>query len=57
MRSLSAGRGRTIERVVPLGLRPLIRDPHAVDPRTAMPETGVTEADARDIAAYLYTLH
>lgn len=33
-----------------------IRQPHSVDPRTAMPETGVTEKDGRDIAAYLYTL-
>ena len=33
-----------------------IRDPKAVDPLTAMPNTGVTESDARHIAAYLYTL-
>ena len=33
-----------------------IRQPHSVDPQTAMPETCVTEADGRDIAAYLYTL-
>lgn len=33
-----------------------IRLPHSVDPQTAMPETGVTEADGRHIAAYLYTL-
>ena len=33
-----------------------IRQPHSVDPETAMPETGVTEGDGRDIAAYLYTL-
>jgi cytochrome c2 len=33
-----------------------IRQPHSVDPQTAMPETGVTENDGRDIAAYLYTL-
>jgi cytochrome c oxidase assembly factor CtaG/cytochrome c2 len=33
-----------------------IRQPHSVDDKTAMPETGVTEADARHIAAYLYTL-
>ena len=33
-----------------------IRQPHSVDPQTAMPETGVTEGDGRDIAAYLYTL-
>ena len=33
-----------------------IRDPHAIDPETAMPVVGVSEADARDIAAYLATL-
>jgi cytochrome c1 len=33
-----------------------IRDPKAVDSLTAMPKLGVTERDARDIAAYLYTL-
>jgi cytochrome c2 len=33
-----------------------IRDPKAVDPLTAMPNTGVTPSDARHIVAYLYTL-
>lgn len=33
-----------------------IEDPLALDPRTAMPRTGATGADARDIAAFLYTL-
>jgi cytochrome c len=33
-----------------------IQEPQEVDPRTAMPDVGVTEADARDIAAYLYSL-
>jgi cytochrome c2 len=33
-----------------------IQDPKAVDPLTAMPNVGVTPADARHIAAYLYTL-
>lgn len=33
-----------------------IRNPQAVDPQTAMPDTGVNQADARDIAAYLYSL-
>ena len=33
-----------------------IQHPHAIDDKTAMPETGVTDQDARDIAAYLYTL-
>jgi cytochrome c len=33
-----------------------IRNPRAVNPRTVMPYVGVTESDARDIAAYLSTL-
>jgi len=33
-----------------------IVDPTGVDSATAMPNTGVTERDARDIAAYLYSL-
>ena len=33
-----------------------IRDPRGVDPETAMPNLGVTEQDALDIAAYLATL-
>jgi cytochrome c len=33
-----------------------IRQPQQVESGTSMPDLGVTEADARDIAAYLYTL-
>lgn len=33
-----------------------ITDPKGVDPDTAMPDLDVTELEARDIAAYLYTL-
>lgn len=33
-----------------------IQNPPQVDPLTAMPNLGVTDADARDIASYLYTL-
>jgi cytochrome c len=33
-----------------------IRDPQAIDSLTVMPNTGVTQVDARDIAGYLYTL-
>ena len=33
-----------------------LQNPPAVDPLTAMPNLGVTEADARDMASYLYTL-
>jgi cytochrome c1 len=32
-------------------------DPPAVDSLTAMPKVGLTELEARHIAAYLYTLH
>lgn len=34
-----------------------IETPQAIEPGTAMPNLGVTEQKARDIAAYLYTLH
>ena len=30
--------------------------PQAMEPNTAMPDVGVDEATARDMAAYLYTL-
>jgi cytochrome c1 len=33
-----------------------IQDPQGVDPGNAMPNLGVSAAEARDIAAYLYTL-
>ncbi len=33
-----------------------IRNPRSINPRTGMPNMGVSEADARDIAAYLRTL-
>lgn len=33
-----------------------IRNPKAFDDRTAMPALGIGEDDARDIAAFLYTL-
>ena len=33
-----------------------IQHPKDVDPRTAMPDLGVSEQDARDMAAYLYSL-
>ena len=32
-----------------------IMDPRAVSPRTAMPDLGVSEAEARHMAAYLYS--
>ncbi len=33
-----------------------IRSPQSVDPRTAMPAVGLGDRDARNVAAYLYTL-
>ena len=33
-----------------------LQDPPKYDPQTSMPNLGVTAADSRDIAAYLYTL-
>jgi cytochrome c1 len=33
-----------------------IQDPQSVNPSTAMPNLGVVEPVARDMAAYLYTL-
>jgi cytochrome c1 len=41
---------------VPLNMVRWIQDPHAINARTAMPTLGVSERDARDIAAYLYSL-
>lgn len=32
-----------------------IRDPRAIDPKTAMPDVGLDEAGARDVAAYIYS--
>jgi len=40
----------------PTALTTWIQDPQIVSPGTAMPDLGVTNADARDMAAYLYTL-
>lgn len=34
-----------------------IMNPQQIEPGTAMPAVGVSEPAARDIAAYLYTLH
>lgn len=41
---------------IPPNLVRWIRDPQAIEPGTAMPSLGVSEAEARDMAAYLYTL-
>ncbi|MDQ2634797.1 MAG: hypothetical protein M3Y78_13795 [Pseudomonadota bacterium] len=41
---------------VPRNLVPWLMDPPAINPRTAMPFMGIDETQARDIAAFLYTL-
>ena len=41
---------------VPQNLIEWIRFPEQLKPNTAMPDLGVGDRDARDIAAYLYTL-
>jgi cytochrome c1 len=46
--------GETIN--VPDQLAAWIMHPQVIAPRTAMPDLGVSAADARDIAAYLQTL-
>lgn len=40
----------------PVNLVRWIVDPSAVEPGTAMPRLGLSEQQARDVAAYLYTL-
>lgn len=40
----------------PANLIRWVRDPQSVEPGTAMPVLGLDEAQARDVAAYLYTL-
>jgi cytochrome c2 len=40
----------------PENMAAFIRKPQAFAPKTAMPDMGVTEAHARDMVAYLYTL-
>ena len=40
----------------PTMLTAWLRDPPAIDPATAMPNVGLSEAEALDVAAYLYTL-
>jgi cytochrome c1 len=41
----------------PVNMIQWLQDPHAINPKTVMPTMGVTERDARDIAAYLYSLN
>ncbi len=42
---------------VPNNLVRWIVDPPAIEPNTAMPDLGMTPAEAKDVAAYLYTLN
>jgi cytochrome c2 len=39
----------------PSNLEKWVRDPHGIEPRTAMPDTNLSPEEARDVAAYLYT--
>jgi cytochrome c2 len=40
----------------PANMQDWIEHPHAHDQQTVMPETGITTQEARDVAAYMYTL-
>ncbi|HEX4227569.1 MAG TPA: c-type cytochrome [Bryobacteraceae bacterium] len=40
----------------PANLVRWIENPSAIEPKTAMPTLGLTDSQARDVAAYLYTL-
>ena len=37
-------------------VRQFLRDPRSVAPKSAMPKIPMTDSDARDLSAYLYTL-
>ena len=45
-----------VERNTPQAMIAWLQDPQAILPGNAMPNMGLSEQDARDIAAYLYTL-
>jgi len=40
----------------PSNMERWLRDPKSVDPKTAMPDLGITKKQARDMAAFIYTL-
>ena len=40
----------------PENLMKWLQHPPQIEPKTAMPDMGITETDSRDIAAYLYSL-
>jgi len=54
------GEGEAVARgpfaVRQIRFEPIIRDPQGVAPGNGMPNLGVSERDARNMAAYLYTL-
>jgi cytochrome c1 len=41
---------------VPENLERWLMDPPSINPHTAMPNLGIDSAEARDVAAYLYSL-
>jgi len=41
----------------PRNLIDFIIDPKSIDPKTAMPTTGISPREAADVAAYLYSIH
>ena len=45
-----------VKRLLDANMIRWIQRPQDVDPKNVMPNMGVTDQDARDIAAYLYTL-
>jgi mono/diheme cytochrome c family protein len=56
---IAMGRRKYIAGILPNSFDNMVRwlrEPQSVDSQTAMPDTGLTDADARDIAAYLVRL-
>jgi cytochrome c2 len=45
-----------VQRNTPQGMIAWLQHPQAIVPGNAMPDMGLSERDARDIAAYLFTL-
>lgn len=50
-RAFVAGKPNSVETMIEW-----VRHPQKVEPGTPMPEMGISEQEAKDIAAYLYTL-
>ena len=57
--SAFAGRAYIAGRLAntPDNLTAWIENPHSIDPQSAMPPMGIGEREARNMAAYLYTLN